>query len=66
MKKYAIKAHYKNNVTAKIGLVKANTKEDALNIAEDMGILDDPEADTYTALEMVSEVQESKPNLLLE
>lgn len=48
MAKYKIRAHYYPGV-AILGTVEAPNKNAALVVAEDMGLLDDPEAVDFTA-----------------
>jgi hypothetical protein len=48
MNRFIIRAHYFPGV-ARLGTVEASDKYDALNVAEDMGLLDDPDAVDFTA-----------------
>lgn len=48
MPKFIIRAHYNPGVV-RLGTVEATNKHHALSVAEEMGLLDDPEADDFTA-----------------
>lgn len=48
MPKFIIRAHYNPGVV-RLGTVDATNKHDALTRAEEMGLLDDREADDFTA-----------------
>jgi hypothetical protein len=48
MHKFIIRAHYYPG-TVRLGIVEAFDKSDALRVAEDVGMLDDPEAADFTA-----------------
>ena len=48
MPKFKIRAHYNPGVVI-LGTVEAENKNAALTRAEEMGLLDDPEAEDFTA-----------------